>query len=88
MRKTYSLFCELRHRPTEKLTCRKRLAHVTRQATANSQAMNINNTLTMVTPVLDDGDQLSQLTQGVREVSPDERERSISADIEYLEKEE
>ena len=49
---------------------------------------NSDNTLTMATPVSNDGDELSQLTQSVKEVSLDECERSICADIEHLEKEE
>ena len=64
------------------------VGHVTWQATAKLQATNIENTLTMVAPVSDDGDELSQRTQGVREVSLDEQERSISSNIECLEKEE
>ena len=62
MPKTYCPFCGLRHRPTVELSHRKRLARVTREAMAKSQAMNIDNTLTMATPVSDDGDELSQLT--------------------------
>ena len=88
MPKTYCLFCGLHHRPTDELTCHKWLARITWQAMAKSQTTNIDSTLTMAIPVTDDGDELSQLTQGVREVSLDKWERSISADIDHLEKEE
>ena len=87
MPKTCCLFCGLRHRPTDELTCRKCLAHVTRRTTPKSQATNISN-LTMATAELDDGDKLSQLTQGVKDMNLDEQERSISIEIECLEKEE
>ena len=87
MPKTYCPFCGLRHRHTDELTCRKRLVRVTRRTTPKSQAMNISN-LTMATAESDDSDELSQLTHGVKEVNLDEHERSISIEIECLEKEE
>ena len=92
MPNNYCPLCGLHHRPTDDHTCKKEQGRVTWQRTAKSMAMG-EKTVAMVATAgkvsteSDESDKLSTIMVGVNNLSLDECERSILADIERLERE-